>query len=866
MNFTIKQKLYLADFNVTLKDLSKYFSNLTKLEKQIITYYFGIDGLDKDEDEIASILKLSEEQVSEILLLTINKLNNIIPKYTLEDKASFELEKFQEMIKQTNNVSITDLNVLEQKLNEYLPFGEVKKQMAKIKKEIKNNNQEIIDDKYDRLKEYNLIINYKKTHDLKFRNELIKMHVNFIYFIAKKYKNRAKTFSLEDLFQEGVIGLIKAIEKFKPELNYRLITYASFWINQSIQRALNQKDHMIRLSTQNEQKKYQYYYLVENYQKNLKRNPTLKEICDELQVDEYVANCYLNGYLDPDSLNRKINTEEDEGREFGEFIVNDNYNVEKEVIDNTLLKADIQKALNTLSDREKLVVTLRYGLNGQIWTLEQIGNRLGITRERARQIEIKALQKLKTPLRSTGLKAYLTENDDNEIKTIDISEYYHFDLPYIKLALHYMTDNVKRKTYEIWGNYLERKIPANITITILNPLEEFLQKYRKIYYNFSIEGVIITLHYPNILKLYNNHKLDNIYLLFSKYNQNYLNYCLQLDNTLNLYLNKDNTFNLNNIFKKENIKDFVISINNFEELLQNQLDHYNNLKFNKKFISLKDFYADYNYDYVLLMINKTNIEQRKYFQDKFGNNYLNEIDFNDLTNDEKIILINNIDNFKRFLDKYYLDYKNNNLINLNPKNDLTLNNIDIYEYINQKIGRKDVSKQLIDFILDYLPPYYIKAFQDAWQSDHFRNVKTLKNKKSNTFYQAMSEVKCDLLKIYNLAQNDYSLSNLKSEYVKLHKKRFKNLILEELAIYFKEYEKDYVLFILNLCQEDLRQYLIDLFQRTIFKKELFNNQDFKLQEFAKKLSNNYLIWKSNPQFLTKDLIQSEEKSSLKLIK
>lgn len=251
---------------------------------------------------------------------------------------------------------------------------------------------------------------YKKNNSTDIRNRIILNNIGLIYVAAKKRINLSTCFTFDDLVQEGVIGMIKGIEKYDVSRNTNFSTYAYYWIVQQMDRAIVNNGYLIRLPAY----MYEKVNIVSTVEKDYlakNREIDVKNLCEEINIDEdeyYQINYYKKNYYNLTSLNYTINLDSDESyMEFQDYIPNDDPSVEDIVFFNALEK-EINEALNTLTPKERDVLELRFGLNGkEPSTLETIGNKYQLTRERIRQIENKALIKLNRQNPKTHLKDYL---------------------------------------------------------------------------------------------------------------------------------------------------------------------------------------------------------------------------------------------------------------------------------------------------------------------------------------------------------------------------------------------------------------------------------------------------------------------------
>ena len=378
------------------QEISDFFKelNLDAEKFEMVLDYLehnGIDVLrmtDNDDDDGADIIFDEEDEVE------VEKIDLSVPEgVSVEDPVRMYL-------KEIGKVPLLSAEE-EIQLAEQMEAGNIASEKITI---LKNRMDDASDEEKEELKaEIKLqqrIVD--KGSDAKKR--LAEANLRLVVSIAKRYVGRGMLFL--DLIQEGNLGLIKAVEKFDYTKGYKFSTYATWWIRQAITRAIADQARTIRIPVHMVETINKLIRVSRQLLQELGREPSPEEIAAEMNMPVERVREILKISQEPVSLETPIGEEEDS--HLGDFIKDDNVPVPADAAAFTLLKEQLEEVLGTLTEREQKVLTLRFGLeDGRARTLEEVGKEFNVTRERIRQIEAKALRKLRHPSRSRKLKDYL---------------------------------------------------------------------------------------------------------------------------------------------------------------------------------------------------------------------------------------------------------------------------------------------------------------------------------------------------------------------------------------------------------------------------------------------------------------------------
>lgn len=362
-------------FQAKLKELLA----LAKKKKNVLEYQEISDffqDMELNAEQFEKILDFLETSNIDVLRITDNDDDTVDDEILLDDEEEVEVEKI--------DLSVPDGVSIEDPVRMYL------KEIGKVP--LLSAEEEIE------------LAKRMELGDQEAKKRLAEANLRLVVSIAKRYVGRGMLFL--DLIQEGNLGLIKAVEKFDYRKGYKFSTYATWWIRQAITRAIADQARTIRIPVHMVETINKLIRVSRQLLQELGREPTPEEIAEEMNMPVERVREILKISQEPVSLETPIGEEEDS--HLGDFIQDDNVPVPADAAAFTLLKEQLVEVLSTLTEREQKVLRLRFGLDdGRARTLEEVGKEFNVTRERIRQIEAKALRKLRHPSRSRKLKDYL---------------------------------------------------------------------------------------------------------------------------------------------------------------------------------------------------------------------------------------------------------------------------------------------------------------------------------------------------------------------------------------------------------------------------------------------------------------------------
>ena len=385
-----KNMLEYQEINDYFRELELNAEQFEKILDFLEANNIDVLRITEDDDEVDEELLLNDDEEE----IEVENIDLSVPDgVSIEDPVRMYLKE----IGKVPLLSAEEEIDLAQKMEEGAVAKEKIEILKKRKEEAAEEEQAELDEEIKAL---------TKTQDAgdEAKKRLAEANLRLVVSIAKRYVGRGMLFL--DLIQEGNLGLIKAVEKFDYRKGYKFSTYATWWIRQAITRAIADQARTIRIPVHMVETINKLIRVSRQLLQELGREPTPEEIAEEMNMPVERVREILKISQEPVSLETPIGEEEDS--HLGDFIQDDNVPVPADAAAFTLLKEQLEEVLGTLTEREQKVLTLRFGLeDGRARTLEEVGKEFNVTRERIRQIEAKALRKLRHPSRSRKLKDYL---------------------------------------------------------------------------------------------------------------------------------------------------------------------------------------------------------------------------------------------------------------------------------------------------------------------------------------------------------------------------------------------------------------------------------------------------------------------------
>ena len=780
ISFPMKKRLYQEDLNCTLEELKCKIKNLPFLTSQILNFYFGINTTKPLKDKtIAKYLNISVHEVNRLKEEGLVKLRNIIPPFDNKAKAEYEVEKFLNMIKNLDIISIVDIESLQETLSFYIDKNEIRELITKVYEIIENSNKEIDDDRFSRRLQKELIKKYQDDNDQEALSKLIELNKGFISKYVNKYIKDKEDF--EDVFQEAVIGFIESLQNYDLNLGYSLMTYSGYYVVAYIKQYITNQGHAFKIPNKIRDDINKYQDIKTEFQQQHGQKPTEQEIREEMNISQKELQNIQTVSIPVKSLDYVPDNKDDLNIQ---NIIADETAVTEEIAENDFLKKDIDQAILTLKEEEAYVLIHTFGLyNEEIFTPKEFCEKLRISRYILNKILKNTLKYLKETRHS--LKNYLLA-DENVADNKQIDKYKNFlertnnnSLESLKLIRNYpiLFDLFKKGRLINIYTLLNEDI-SNIDLYLfLNP-----QFYNKLYINPETKK--INLQYLN---------LDNI--------QSFFSYLDQLQNI---------SFNSYNFNKTFNISIYKIILS------------YVNINLSKEII-----------DFALVNQSKEAIDL---FQKCWGaSNFKESNNFKVLSKEDLKELNKYLFLIQNNLKEIYIKAKNKDdieelkalyleLIHFNKIRE----RYTIYEYIQKEIKEYDISEEIISYILincDYEKQNKLKKI---WGEKYEKSIYRIEGspQECNQIKVLISNIRKKLRSIYAKAKNKEDIDELKSLY-NLNPFHFKDkyTIYEYIQKEIQEYNisKEIITYVLANCtelqQQKLKKIWGEKYEKSIYRIE-----------------------------------------------